>query len=184
MEHGRWNAAVALLLLAVVAVGPGCGRSFLEVTGPPVSEIGALVGADIIEDVTQVTKADPEAARALELADRLNQIADDVINEDPEKIDWDDALDLCAQKIQRLRHDPKAILHIHGSGAKGVLKEATALLFNMLGSSRTWGSLCDAAGYMACLRDFGSRKNNPIADLLNAASIVNLTVLPMAFQLT
>ena len=88
-------------------------------------------------------------------------------------ISWKVALDLCAQKIQQLRHEPKAILHIHGSGAKGVLKEAGALLFNQLGTSRTWGSLCDAAGYMAYIRDFGSRKNNHINDLLNAAAIVN-----------
>jgi anaerobic selenocysteine-containing dehydrogenase len=88
-------------------------------------------------------------------------------------ISWDEALDLCAQKIQYLRLEPKAILHIHGSGAKGVLKEASALLFNMLGTSRTWGSLCDAAGYMACIRDFGSRKNNHINDLQHAATIVN-----------
>jgi anaerobic selenocysteine-containing dehydrogenase len=88
-------------------------------------------------------------------------------------ISWDAALDLCAQKIQQLRHQPKAILHIHGSGAKGVLKEASRLLFNQLGTSRTRGSLCDAAGYMAYIRDFGSRKNNHINDLLNAAAIVN-----------
>ena len=88
-------------------------------------------------------------------------------------ITWDEALDLCAQKIQQLRHQPKAILHIQGSGAKGVLKEASALLFNQLGTSRTWGSLCDAAGYMAYIRDFGSRKNNRINDLLNAVAIVN-----------
>jgi len=88
-------------------------------------------------------------------------------------ISWDEALDLCAHKIQQLRHEPKTILHIHGSGAKGVLKEAGALLFNLLGTSRTWGSLCDAAGYMAYIRDFGSRKNNHIHDLLNAAVIVN-----------
>ncbi|MBW2411054.1 MAG: molybdopterin-dependent oxidoreductase, partial [Deltaproteobacteria bacterium] len=88
-------------------------------------------------------------------------------------ISWDQALDLCAQQIQQLRNEPKAILHIHGSGAKGVLKEAAAFLFNQLGTSRTWGSLCDAAGYMACIRDFGSRKNNHINDLLNAAAIVN-----------
>ncbi len=88
-------------------------------------------------------------------------------------ISWNDALDLCARKIQGLRDQPKAILHIHGSGAKGVLKEACARLFNELGTSRTWGSLCDAAGYMACIRDFGSRKNNHIHDLLNAAAIVN-----------
>jgi anaerobic selenocysteine-containing dehydrogenase len=90
-----------------------------------------------------------------------------------QRIGWDDALDLCARKIQQLRDEPKAILHIHGSGAKGVLKEATALLFNTLGTSRTWGSLCDAAGYMACIRDFGSRNNNRIQDLLNASKIVN-----------
>ena len=88
-------------------------------------------------------------------------------------ISWDEALDLCAQKIQQLRHQPKAILHIYGSGAKGVLKEASTLLFNQLGTSRTLGSLCDAAGYMAYIRDFGSRKNNHINDLLNAAAIVN-----------
>jgi anaerobic selenocysteine-containing dehydrogenase len=88
-------------------------------------------------------------------------------------ISWDEALNLCARKIQQLRREPKAILHIHGSGAKGVLKEAGALLFNLLGTSRTWGSLCDAAGYMAYIRDFGSRKNNHIKDLLNAATIVN-----------
>jgi anaerobic selenocysteine-containing dehydrogenase len=88
-------------------------------------------------------------------------------------ISWDEALDMCVQKIQQLRHEPKAILHIHGSGVKGVLKEASALLFNLLGTSRTWGSLCDAAGYMAYIRDFGSRKNNHIHDLLNAGAIVN-----------
>jgi anaerobic selenocysteine-containing dehydrogenase len=88
-------------------------------------------------------------------------------------ISWDEALGLCAQKIQQLRHEPKAILHIHGSGAKGVLKEAGALFFNRLGTSRTWGSLCDAAGYMAYIRDFGSRKNNHINDLLNSTAIVN-----------
>ena len=88
-------------------------------------------------------------------------------------IGWNQALNLCAQKVQELRDQPKAILHIHGSGAKGVLKEAGALLFNMLGTSRTWGSLCDAAGYMAYIRDFGSRKNNHINDLHHAATIVN-----------
>ncbi len=88
-------------------------------------------------------------------------------------ISWGEALDLCAHKIQQLHHEPKAILHIHGSGAKGVLKEATALFFNRLGTSRIWGSLCDAAGFMAYIRDFGSRHNHDINDLLNAPSIVN-----------
>ncbi|MGD9181440.1 MAG: molybdopterin-dependent oxidoreductase, partial [Desulfobacterales bacterium] len=88
-------------------------------------------------------------------------------------ISWDSALDLCAAKIQNLRSRPTAILHIHNEGAKGVLKEATALLFARLGSSRVRGSLCDAAGYMACVRDFGSRENNDIHDLMHASKIVN-----------
>ena len=88
-------------------------------------------------------------------------------------ITWDEALDLCAAKIQALRSRPAAILHIHNEGAKGVLKEATTLLFSRLGTSRVRGSLCDAAGYMAGVHDFGSRENNDINDLLNASRIVN-----------
>ncbi|MGD9056947.1 MAG: molybdopterin-dependent oxidoreductase [Desulfobacterales bacterium] len=88
-------------------------------------------------------------------------------------VSWNEALDLCAAKIQALRYRPTAILHIHNEGAKGVLKEATTLLFNRLGSSRVRGSLCDAAGYMAGVHDFGSRENNDINDLLNACRIIN-----------
>ena len=88
-------------------------------------------------------------------------------------ISWNDALELCAARIQALRSRPTAILHIHNEGAKGVLKEATTLLFSRLGSSRVRGSLCDAAGYMAGVHDFGSRENNDINDLLNASRIVN-----------
>ncbi len=90
-----------------------------------------------------------------------------------ETIRWDEALDICAAKIQALRSRPTAILHIHNEGAKGVLKEATTLLFSRLGTSRVRGSLCDAAGYMAGVHDFGSRENNDINDLMNASRIVN-----------
>ena len=90
-----------------------------------------------------------------------------------QRITWDTALDLCAEKIQALRSEPKSILQIKSEGAKGVLKAATALFFSILGSSRTQGSLCDAAGFMAYIYDFGSRKNNDINDLNNAARIVN-----------
>jgi anaerobic selenocysteine-containing dehydrogenase len=88
-------------------------------------------------------------------------------------ISWDNALDMCAAKIQDLRSRPTAILHIHNEGAKGVLKEATTLFFARLGTSRLRGSLCDAAGYMAGVHDFGSRDNNDINDLLNACRIIN-----------
>jgi len=95
------------------------------------------------------------------------------VNQTWQRISWETALDLCARKIQKLRSEPKAILNIKSEGAKGVLKAATALFFSILGSSRTKGSLCDAAGFMAYIHDFGSRKNNDINDLLNAAGIVN-----------
>lgn len=88
-------------------------------------------------------------------------------------IAWDSALDLCAEKIQNFRKEPASILHFHGEGAKGVLKEATRLFFSLLEASRVRGSLCDAAGYVAYLMDFGSRDNNHIEDLLNARKIIN-----------
>jgi anaerobic selenocysteine-containing dehydrogenase len=90
-----------------------------------------------------------------------------------QRITWDEALKLCAKKIQALRSEPRSILQIKSEGAKGVLKAGTALFFSILGTSRTKGSLCDAAGFMAYIYDFGSRKNNDISDLNNAARIVN-----------
>jgi len=90
-----------------------------------------------------------------------------------QEIGWEAALDLCAEQIQRLRGEPTAILHIHSDGAKGVLKEAVSLFFAKLGTSRIKGSLCDAAGFIAGVEDFGSRENNDIEDLANAAAIVN-----------
>jgi anaerobic selenocysteine-containing dehydrogenase len=95
------------------------------------------------------------------------------VNDAWRQITWEAALDLSAEKIQALRSQPKSILHIKSDGAKGVLKAATALFFSILGTSRTIGSLCDAAGFMAYVHDFGSRKNNDINDLVNAARVVN-----------
>jgi anaerobic selenocysteine-containing dehydrogenase len=88
-------------------------------------------------------------------------------------IGWERALALCAEKIQALRSTPGAILHLHGQGGKGVLRQVPTLFFRTLGSARTKGSLCDAAGYMAYLKDFGSRCNPDIQLLLKAHSIVN-----------
>jgi anaerobic selenocysteine-containing dehydrogenase len=88
-------------------------------------------------------------------------------------LDWEAALDLCAEKIQSYRQVPAAILHVKGDGAKGVLKQAGSMLFSRLGTSRTKGCLCDPAGLAAYDLDFGSRLNNDPLDLLNARQIVN-----------
>ena len=90
-----------------------------------------------------------------------------------QKISWDAALELCAQHIQSYREQPASILHIQSDGAKGVLKKGSQLLFAKLGATRLRGSLCDAAGYIATVHDFGSRANHQIDDLLNASRIVN-----------
>jgi anaerobic selenocysteine-containing dehydrogenase len=92
---------------------------------------------------------------------------------DRRPISWKAALTLCAEKIQRYRKNPAAILHFHGEGAKGVLKQGSRLFFSRLGARKVTGSLCDAAGYIACVMDVGSRKNNNLRDLVNARAIVN-----------
>lgn len=90
-----------------------------------------------------------------------------------ETISWDRALDLCAERIQELRGDPAAILHLPSDGAKGVLKRGVGLFFAHLGTSRVRGALCDAAGFIACVNDFGSRENPQPENLLHAGRIVN-----------
>lgn len=88
-------------------------------------------------------------------------------------ISWDDALDLCAENIQKLRSEPASILHIHGDGAKGVLQLVPMHFFALLGSSTIVGSLCDNAGIQACIEDFGSLETNDITDVVAAQAIVN-----------
>jgi anaerobic selenocysteine-containing dehydrogenase len=90
-----------------------------------------------------------------------------------EEIDWNRALNICARKIQDYRDNPSAILYFHGEGSKGVLKQAGELFFSQLGATLVTGSLCDSAGYGACIRDFGSREQNDIQDLVNACVIIN-----------
>jgi len=90
-----------------------------------------------------------------------------------ETVSWDRALDLCAEKIQELRGDPAAVLHLPSDGAKGVLKKGVGLFFARLGASRVRGALCDAAGFIACVNDFGSRENPLPENLLRAGRIVN-----------
>ena len=88
-------------------------------------------------------------------------------------IGWEEALQLCAEKIQQYRSEPESILHLRGEGDKGVLSQASKLFFAELGASQTTGSLCDVAGITACVADFGSLETNDVLDLTNAATIIN-----------
>lgn len=86
---------------------------------------------------------------------------------------WDEALSLCAAKLDALRHAPESILHLRGFGYRGALAEASNYLFNSLGAASKRGSLCDGAGDAACEADFGAPDHNDSDDLANAAAIVN-----------
>lgn len=89
------------------------------------------------------------------------------------RISWNEALALCAERIQACRTEPSSILYFHGEGAKGVLKQAGHLFFALLGASRVRGSFCDSAGYSACMKDFGSRQMNDVETLVDTKAIVN-----------
>jgi anaerobic selenocysteine-containing dehydrogenase len=86
---------------------------------------------------------------------------------------WDKALDIIAEHLNRLRSRPESILHVRGYGYRGVLAQAGLNFFQAIGSSKTYGSLCDEAGIEACTRDMGSLKHNDPMDILNACRIVN-----------
>ena len=88
-------------------------------------------------------------------------------------IGWDEALDLCAGKIALCRDEPRSLLHVRGSGNRGVVKFLSTLFFRTLGASGLHGSLCDEAGITACVEDFGALRHNDIADILHTRTLVN-----------
>jgi len=47
-------------------------------------------------------------------------------------IGWEEALRLCAEKIQGYRSEPECILHNYGEGDKGVLSQAGSLSLGLL----------------------------------------------------
>ncbi len=88
-------------------------------------------------------------------------------------IDWDTALNLCAQKIDALRQTPERIGYFGGYGYRGVFAAIRKAFFAALGSTKLRGSICDAAGCEAMIRCCGSLAANDTEDLLNARRIVN-----------
>lgn len=86
---------------------------------------------------------------------------------------WDAAMALVVAKLDAARAVPKSILHIHGHGYRGVLGTASSVLFERLGASHDFGSVCDEPGIVASIRDFGELHHNDPEDILNADRIVN-----------
>jgi anaerobic selenocysteine-containing dehydrogenase len=66
-----------------------------------------------------------------------------------ERISWDDALDIIAEKLVELKADPgpQSILYYSGSGTKGLLKGAGREFWWLYGGcTATYGDLCWPAG--------------------------------------
>lgn len=90
-----------------------------------------------------------------------------------EPVSWDEALELCAKRLQPLLSRPESILHIHGHSYRGVFAQASKAFFEALSSSSLYGSNCDNAGIQAMIRCCGSLQINDPEDMLNARRIVN-----------
>ncbi|MFV0422082.1 molybdopterin-dependent oxidoreductase [Oleidesulfovibrio sp.] len=86
---------------------------------------------------------------------------------------WDEALTLCAEKINALRNTPERMLHIRGAGTRGVLYDSAGEVPARLRMATTYGSLCDETGIEACKADFGDLTMSAPSDLANASRIVN-----------
>lgn len=88
-------------------------------------------------------------------------------------VSWDQALDLCAERISRYLAEPASILYLHGFAYRGVLAKVGEHFFGALGASAKTGSMCDEAGCEASVLDFGVQDQNSPLDIRNAARVVN-----------
>ena len=52
------------------------------------------------------------------------------------EIEWGEALDTCAARIQELRDEPLSVLHLDSSGNMGLMVQVPQHFFNLLGASR------------------------------------------------
>jgi len=90
-------------------------------------------------------------------------------------IGWDEALDLAAERLLRIRREsgPAAILHYRSGGSLGILKNAADFLFERFGPvTSKRGDICSGAGEAANLLDFGQTESSDFFDLLEAKLIV------------
>lgn len=92
-----------------------------------------------------------------------------------ERISWDDALDLIAENLIRLKKDPgpQSVLYYAGSGTKGLLNSLGMAFWRLFGGcTATYGDLCWPAGLEATRLTLGENKHNAPWDLANARLII------------
>jgi len=92
-----------------------------------------------------------------------------------EQVSWDEALDLIAFTMQRIKAEsgPEAVLYYQGYGERTALKLLNKYFFNLFGGATTMrGSLCGGAGQGSQNLDFGERVSHDPLDHLNSNSII------------
>lgn len=90
-------------------------------------------------------------------------------------LSWDDALDLIAEKMLRIKSESGggAILNYRSGGSLGLMKFVSDALFAHFGPCAVKsGDVCSGAGDEAQLTDFGDEDSNDLFDLLNARTIL------------
>ncbi|MFO0604294.1 MAG: molybdopterin-dependent oxidoreductase [Polyangiales bacterium] len=88
---------------------------------------------------------------------------------------WDEALDLCARELLRVRAEsgPAAVFHYRSGGSLGLMKHVTDHFFSRFGPvTSKRGDICGGAGDAAQLADFGDEDANDLHDLLHAKAVV------------
>ncbi len=88
---------------------------------------------------------------------------------------WDDALDLCARELTRIRDEsgPAAIFHYRSGGSLGLMKHVTDHFFSRFGPVTVKrGDICGGAGDAAQYEDFGDEDSNDLHDLVNAKAVI------------
>lgn len=89
------------------------------------------------------------------------------------QVSWDEALDLCARKLQEaVRAGPESILFDLGDANCGILRFSGQRLFRLLGATITAGSLCDIAGEKGLVRTTGACLSHSPTDVLNSRAII------------
>ncbi len=92
-----------------------------------------------------------------------------------EPIGWDEALDLAAGELRRIRdeHGPAAILHYRSGGSLGLMKHVVEHFFGRFGPvTGKRGDICSGAGEAAQLVDFGTSDSNDLFDLLESRHVL------------
>ncbi len=95
--------------------------------------------------------------------------------DDFQPISWDDALDIAAERLLKIRSEsgPAAIFHYRSGGSLGVLKMLGDYFFEQFGPVTVKrGDICSGAGDAAQVLDFGDEDSHDIFDLLRSRHII------------